>query len=315
MLNEDTIQEFLDYELEEIVHPILYTFFTRDEIRQNLRAEVLNDIEQGSSNVIAQKFQKQCFVENTDSDNYKIRYFEPEPRLKILAGIRFRGLDMTKPYVAILHRNFPIQDAEYLKNIIALLKEEFKIFKPKAILFHQSSHIVEAHINEGYRDKQILIGGINDISNHTLKDPISIELAQDSNFYGQYSAEYDQFHTQYPDRADFARAESKHDIESYVKNDLVYLIKIHKEFGGVFIVTKSSVLGAEGYYVIENFLFKDFRGKGFAPQAQTLVAKELVKRGGKVLFGSIYPNNFASFNAAKRSGRVDIGGSFMIPII
>ncbi len=308
MIEENVIQEFLNYELEEVVHPVIYTFFTKKEIEQNLRTELLYDIERGLNNDFAEKYQKKCFVENTSPNDYKIRYFEFESGLKLLAGIRFRGLDIEKPYVALLHRNASIRELPFISNFV---KDEFRIFRPKALLYHQSSHIVGHSIPIEHKDKQILLGGIAEISNHSVNDFITIERAVDSSFYQQYRDEYALFHKQYPERSDFARAESNEDIESHLKNAQVYLIKIANVFSGVFITMKESVLGAEGYYVIENFLFESSRGKGYAPQIQSLVCKELLLLGGKVLFGSIYPNNLASYTAAIRSGRIDIGGTVM----
>jgi hypothetical protein len=194
------------------------------------------------------------------------------------------------------------------------LKNEFAVFRPKAVLFYQSSHEKALPFHEDDKDKRILIGGMEDMALIPVTSDISIVKAAKLDFYNRYRDEYAAASQLSPDYLRMETAEREEDMEDCVKNHLTYKVYISGEFAGVFIVTESTFLGAKGFYVIENLLFGKFRGKKHSPSLQSTVAKELLSFGGKVLFGSIYPTNYPSYNAALSSKRIDIGGNYMITI-
>jgi hypothetical protein len=314
-LIDSTLKEqFLDYEFESIVHPLVQEYFTRDEVIGNLAREIDADISKGTDASFAERFRNLCPVSNASAADYMIRHLEIAPGFDILAGIRFRGLDLNRPFVAILHRTRSFASDDELRLATDRLRETFGTFAPKAILFYQSSHDKTLALPVEDIDKRILMGSIPEIATIASAPELSIAKANELDFYDRYKDEYDIISMRSPDYLRTETAERKEDMERYVKNDLTYKIFIGGEFAGVFIVMKSTFLGADGYYVIENLLFEQFRGRKLADAVQSAVAKELLVLKGKVLFGSIYPTNLPSYRAALRSHRVDIGGNYMIPI-
>ncbi len=307
-------EHFLQYESALIVHPIVHDHFTRDEILSNLLAEIDADLQKGTDAAFAERFLNHCPVDGASVTDYMIKHIEIEPGFDVLAGIRFRGLDLNRPFVAILHRSRSFDSEPHLRKIMTVLKDEFAVFKPKAVLFYQSSHDKTLPLREGDKDKRILMGVLEDIASIPVTADISIVKAAELDFYDRYRDEYAVVSQLTPDYFRAETAEREEDMEDCVKNHLTYKVYIGGEFAGVFIVTESTFLGTKGFYVIENLLFEKFRGKKHSPSLQSTVAKELLSFGGKVLFGSIYPTNYPSYNAALSSKRIDIGGNYMITI-
>jgi hypothetical protein len=314
LIDNNLRSRFLQYQLQSIVHPLVHAHFTRDEVLSNLAEEIDSDITKGTNPEFAEGFRNLCPVAGTSINDYMIRHVEIEPGFDILAGIRFRGLDLDRPFVAILHRTRSFADVSELRTTMNCLQKVFSVFAPKAVLFYHSSQNDTLILQQEDVDKRILMGSIADIAAIPVMNGLSITKALELDFYDRYKDEYAIVSKLTPDYLRTETAEREEDMERYVKDDLTYKIFIGEEFAGVFIVSESTFLGASGYYVIENLLFEKFRGKKLADAVQSLVAKELLAKGGKVLFGSIYPSNLPSYRAALRSHRVDIGGNYMVPI-
>lgn len=314
MISSSLKDDFLRFELEHIVHPVMHGQFTSKEIRENLAGEIDADIRKGIDPELAKGFSDLCPVAGAVPEDYMIRHIQVTPGFDLLAGIRFRGLDLERPFVAILHRTRNFAHEADLRMVLQKLAAEFAVFAPKAILFYQSSEGQSLSLPNEHVDKRILMGAIRDIAAIPPLADISIHKATVLDFYDQYASEYAIVTER---NADFLRtetAERESDMEDCVRNHLTYKIFIAGEFAGVFVATHQKFLGAHGYYVMENLLFDQFRGKGYGPSVQGVVARELATLGGKVLFGSIYPSNLPSYRAAIGSHRIDIGGNYMVPI-
>jgi hypothetical protein len=296
------------------VHPLVHAHFTRDEILTHLAAEVDSDVNKGTNVTFAEGFRNLCTVEGASVDDYMIRHIEIEPGFDVLAAIRFRGLDLSRPFVAILHRTRSFENDAQLRSAMHSLRDAFAVFAPQAVLFYQSSQNDTLLLQQEDVDKRILMGRVADIAAIPVVKGLSITKALELDFYDRYKNEYDIVSKLTPDYLRTETAEREKDMERYVKDNLTYKIFIDEEFAGVFIVSENTFLGANGSYVIENLLFEKFRGKKLADSVQSLVAQELLALGGKVLFGSIYPSNLPSYRAALRSHRVDIGGNYMVSI-
>jgi len=307
-------EQILHFEFEHIVHPIVHGQFAANEILENLTTEIDADIRKGLEPESAKGFYGLCPVAGATSEDYMIRHIEVAPGFELLAGIRFRGLDMERPFVAILHRTKNFESEDELRMTMRIIAAEFAVFAPKAVLFYRSSEDTSFPLPAEHVDKRILMGAMSDIAAVPPVADISIVKATVLDFYERYASEYAVVTER---NADFLRtetAELESDMEECIRDHFTYKIFIAGEFAGVFIAAKQTFLGASGYYVIENLLFEKFRGKGFGPSVQGVVAREFAKLGGKVLFGSIYPSNLPSYKGALGSHRIDIGGNYMVPM-
>lgn len=314
MIDETLHEQFLLHEYEAIVHPIVHEHFVREAVITNLRTELDADIHKGTNFEFAQSFQEHCPVEGALPTDYMIRHIEIDSGFDVLAGIRFRGLDLDRPFVAILHRTREFESAEHLRFVMRELQSSFSVFQPKAVLFYESSQSSGHTPHAEDADKRILMGSIRTIASIPKAEGLSIVRACDLDFYERYQDEYVVVSKLTPDYLRTETAELQEDMERYVKDDLTFKVFVDGEFAGVFIVTATAGYGASGYYVIENLLFEKFRGRKLADSVQSAVARELSALGGKLMFGSIYPSNLPSYRAAIRSHRVDIGGNYMVPI-
>lgn len=314
MIDELVKDRILEYEFAQIVHPFVREHCASDAIRANLASELAADIRKGTDLGFAEGFRDHCPVEGARVNDYMLRHLQLAAGFDVLAGIRFRGLDLSRPFVAILHRSKGFVDSNQLRLVMDRLTQEFAIFSPKAVLFYCSSVSDEYVPDAEAADKRILMGAIEDIASIPVDPSLTIKQANELDFYERYRDEYAVVEKNSPDYLRAETAESEEDMKLYVQNDLTYKVYMRGEHAGVFIITKHTFLGAEGYYVIENLLFEKFRGHRLADSLQSAVARELSALGGKLLFGSIYPSNLPSYRAALRSHRVDVGGNYMVPI-
>lgn len=314
LIDQSVNERILDYEFAQIVHPFVREHCASDTIRANLGTELEADIRKGTDAGLAKGFREHCPVDGASENDYMIRHVQLATGLDLLTGIRFRGLDLNRPFVAILHRSKGFADGSQLRQAMDQLTQEFAIFSPKAVLFYCSSASDEYIPDADTADKRILMGAIDDIASIPIDPSLTIKKATELDFYDQYRDEYAIVEKNAPDYLRAETAESEEDMRDCVEKHITYKVYMGGEFAGVFVVTKSTFLGADGYYVIENLLFEKFRGRKLADSLQSAVARELSALGGKLLFGSIYPSNFPSYRAAIRSRRVDIGGNYMVSI-
>ena len=283
------------------------TFIEKDKI--NFETNILeefDDLLQLSDIKNIQKWFENVNIPNTKVEDFKERIIETSSG-KILIGIRFLGMDISKPFVNVW-TSFAIE--KELENIIEICKQEFKIFKPKHIRFwsknKKQKNVCQNHI----------VGNIQEIC--VSKKPINyenvaLEKITNLDFYAWYEKMYTQFHKDFPELKAYVSINSLETFTDIMKQKMCYFIYFEGEKVGLIAANKDECLGMSSIYMYEIIIDKKFKGKKIATASQRKLI-ELHKENYTYINGNIDSRNIPSTKNALSVGRKIISSEILLPI-
>jgi len=295
------------------IHPLTRSWFSPNVIEENLRREIEGDLERLVSDDLAEGFKYHCPIPNTLASDYKNRLLDVDG-LSLLAGIRFLGGDLGRPFVGVLYQSTPLLEGAQLTALLRTLKDEFAVFNPKQAHFYRASHLPSFLGVQG--DKRFLAAPLRELKRRPLPDAfarISLQKAATLDFYPAYSAVYEQLHAEQPELKAVTRRESEEDLAAYHEEGTLFEVFVDGAWAGVIAVFRSVDIGLHGYCMGEIVLHKAYRGQMLGAAVQRHLIERLDDRG-EVLYGTIGANNTAALRTAQRVGRIDLGGHFWIPL-
>ena len=282
-------------------------FIEKDKV--NFETNILeefDDLLQLSDIKNIQKWFENVNIPNTKVEDFKERIIETSSG-KILIGIRFLGMDISKPFVNVW-TSFAIE--KELENIIEICKQEFKIFKPKHIRFwsknKKQKNVCQNHI----------VGNIQEIC--VSKKPINyenvaLEKITNLDFYAWYEKMYTQFHKDFPELKAYVSINSLETFTDIMKQKMCYFIYFEGEKVGLIAANKDECLGMSSIYMYEIIIDKKFKGKKIATASQRKLI-ELHKENYTYINGNIDSRNIPSTKNALSVGRKIISSEILLPI-
>jgi L-amino acid N-acyltransferase YncA len=232
-----------------------------------------------------------------------------------LAGIRFRGMDVSKPFVDVIACTQAPTRAGLLE-VAAGVARAYAAFRPLCTRFAVPDadgfmKLLDAGFGPGSAiDMQIVAGLVRQLraarrvatyERVELKagDPALLaDLAR--NIYADLAAEH-------PATALWATPESADLLEECAHTGLLFDVAVDGRPAGVAAALREDAHGMTGFVVQEIALDGAHRGQGLGPAVLQRLVDRLPDRGSDVLWGSIHPDNVSSMRNALRVGRRPVG--------
>jgi len=261
----------------------------------------------GLDDDFSQKNCAYCKVDGAVSDDYKYRLYETSLG-EIVTSIRFMGGDLTKCFVSILYKDFPLEKVKDIRYLSEFLAEAYQIFQPKDIAWFSTKidHDLIKN-NDSIRGDMLYVSAYLAYLKQQPKpknfDKISLKLATSTDWYGQYIRTYEQLYKEIPNFEDMAHFEPESAFIPMMKANLLYEVFVENKLAGTIGVERREERFYKGYVVYEEVLFDSFRGKGFASAMQRHLIEHLEDAGDDILFGTIHYKNQASLKTALGVGR------------
>ena len=241
-------------------------------------------------------------LDGTTAKDFRERILELKNDQFIMAGIRFKGLNVKKPFISIV-ANFEIK-SDRLLVLAELIKKEFSVFNPIAFQFRSSSEV--ELIAPGLSiDRYTVVGTIENLIRQKLpehKETVEIVKLNNTDFYADYLNEYKNFHDKINNLKDEVKPESLEDFKDAICNQLLYKIFINGKHAGIIAGSAFDYYGVKGVCILEEILYSSFKGKGYGAYLQKEFAKKLQGRY-QLLWGTISSLNQPSLKTALRNGR------------
>ncbi len=314
---EDMVEEFLAYALDS-VHPEVRPWFPEGRVEQNLREEVQDDIEWLYNEEWADRFARNCYVRAAGTDDYKSRVVELPDGLKVVAAIRFEGLDIGKPFVDVRLQNGDAMTPAWLDDLWTALREQFAVFRPGRLRFYRPSHLPLASPGGTLavtEDLCYFAAPLSWMSRLPLPEHYSrvrLERAASLDFFAEYERIYAQLIEERSWMEGVVLQDSREELESYKSEGTLFGVSIDDTWAGIIAAYRDTDRGISGYCVGEFVLKRGFRGRGFGPAVQRRFAGRLEETGDAVLYGTISGANAPSLRTARKCGRVDVGGYYWV---
>ena len=306
---------FLAY-AQNKVHPSVRRWLSAETIRANLLEELDDDLERFESDALAAEFQHHCPVAGATADDYKNRVLTARG-LELLAGIRFLGRDMTKPFVDVMYSSEAALTPEQLSAVKDRVREAFSVFGPKRIRLYSSSNQPRF---AGDGDKRLLAAPLGVMlaqpEAETLRR-VRLKRAESLAFYPDYAAIYRELQAEHPELQEVVRLEPEAAMQTYLDEGYVFEIFVDGHPAGLTAVLEDVQTGLSGLCVMEIVLARAFRTRGFGSAVQRRLAAALIAVGvaqDVLLFGTIGEVNLPARRTAGRAGRVDLGGHIWVTL-
>jgi len=242
-------------------------------------------------------------LEGVTPADYRERIIYLDDDLFFLAGIRFQGLDVTKPFVSVMP-NFSQKCGDHLTKIRQLIASEFGVFSPTNfnITLPEGENVL---IGEQLIDRYTIAGDIKELLEIKLAPrPEKLELIPllVMDFYDDYIYEYKLLYNAAPFLRSEVKTESLDSLNESAKNGLLFKVLINDKCAGVIGGYIEDYFGQKEVCILEELLFSSYRGKGFGAYLQKAFAEKMLDRFS-ILWGHISYLNPASLKTALKNGR------------
>ena len=276
-----------------------------------LGAELDEALARRSDQSFAEKFAGWCPRPGCEPSDYLHREIEAAGGTA-LVGIRFKGGDVTLPFVDLLARDFAHDDASRFEAQLAACKAAFAPFEPLWLRIHEGSQQY-AGIADGVIDQRYVAGRLSELGSKSalaLPDGLRLVASRLDEDYAEYERTFDALSDEMPELAPELSKSSREELEDCARHGALLTLKEADRFAGLIAATQGDAHGLSGYYVVEEVLARPFRGRRLGPCLQAGLVDVLRAREHEypepLLFGTIHGQNEASLRTAKAIGRDEV---------
>lgn len=312
MVEVDHTKEFLKYALEQ-AHPLLLEWYGQTTLTDHFLEDIKRDAREFFSDEFAARFAGNASELGIAPNFFKHRLLEVAGR-RLIAGIRFFGMDIKRPFVDVVRISKPLENPNQQREISQFLSEEFAAFKPTRWRIFQASHLEFqfAGCDPDLRVVAGLLSSINAQPKPSNFNRIKLKPASNLEFYPRYQKLYQDLYAKRPWLSDVARTETLEDVTHYLEHDKVFEIFIDGTWAGITIAAQNQEWGLKGWLMIEIALESGWHGQDLGVAVQRQLVAKLGDSGNDTLFGTIGAVNIPMQKTATRVGRVDLGGYFWV---
>ncbi len=228
-----------------------------------------------------------------------------------LAGIRFRGLDRTKPFVDVVATDqLPTPDG--LAAVADGVLPVFSAFAPLCLRVDApapddlvAAVVDDSRFKQGAVDQYVVAGQVTALRERPAPSDVSLAPREAGPLAERVAAIY--AHHEESARL-WASPEDKESLAACAEEGLLFEVLVDGEPAGVVGAIREAGHGMRGFCVQELCLDQTFRGRGLATRAVRRLLEELPAQPGDVLWGTIHPDNLPSLRQARSLGREIVAG-------
>lgn len=234
-----------------------------------------------------------------------------------VTGVRFRGLDVNRPFVDVVATSLPPR-ADALAMLSAVVVAQYSAFKPHAIRVNAPSpdELVaalraDARVAGAAVDQYIVAGLVRELRERPQVPryaevqlrPMPPNAAAES-----IATMYARLQESLPDLSEWATPSSIEELKECAAEQLLFQVSIDTEPAGVIAAHREDDHGMTGFVVQDIVVDQDHRGRRLAPAIHQRLLSQLPAQDGDVLWGTIHPDNLPSLASAHAIGREVIAG-------
>jgi hypothetical protein len=165
------------------VHPQLKSWYAQTQ-EANLTNQLERDLDWLEN--LGEGFERNMPVAGAGTAMYNHRVLEVAG-MQVMFGIRFRGGDITIPFVDVVRSNKAITNIGQVQAICDLVRQEFAVFKPLMVRFYQPSHLeFQFDVPGSSGDKRVLAAPLTTMLKHSKPEGLErvmLHRAKDLEFY------------------------------------------------------------------------------------------------------------------------------------
>ncbi|MFL6055888.1 MAG: GNAT family N-acetyltransferase [Actinoallomurus sp.] len=300
------------------VSPVVRDWYTPEALEAQLAADVADAVSMVGDRSFAHRFRRDAGVPvDADELAWANQVLPLAGGGWAMTGIRFRGLDVTKPFVDVVATTATATPAD-VAQVAALTAASYAAFAPRCVRFDvpDPDALVGALADDpdgawADVDQYVVAGPVAFLQQRTTGpsyDRVVLRRGEPEPLAARAAAIYDEIHRAAPSTALWASAEDVESLAECAAEDRLFEVLVDGEPAGVVAALRQDAHGLLGYVVQELCLDARHRGRGLAPPVLQHLVHALPVDGGATLWGTIHPDNAASLRNATSIGRRTVGG-------
>lgn len=262
---------------------------------------------------LSEAFFGHCPVAGACADDYRTRTLALDGFGRVWAGIRFKGGDVTQPFVEVA-ADFALSD-DALARLGPLVSATFAVFRPRALMVWRFEADGPPSWPDAVLDQTYYVAPIAHMRTGDRPAPpadFHVRRATHLDWYDTLAADHAAYLAAHPALADEVRFETRADLEACLEAGLLFEAHVGQTLAGVIAFDEEPFFGLPGYLVREELLLAPFRGRGLGTGLQRLAAEQLP--ADHLLCGTIHGLNTPSRRTAAANGRVPLLSSYFVPL-
>lgn len=234
-----------------------------------------------------------------------------------VAGIRFRGLDVTKPFVDIVATSLP-PEPNALAELSAVVVPQYTGFGPRAMRVDApapdelvAAVRADARFAGAAVDQYTVAGLVSELRKRAKvagHERVALRPATADASAQAIATMYSEAEDQLPDLPLWATPSTVEELEECAAEGLLFEVTVDGVPAGATGARRDDDHGMTGFVVQDIVLDDTHRGRRLAPALLQRLLSELPAELGDVLWGSIHPDNQPSIRNALAIGREIVGG-------
>ncbi|GGK89869.1 hypothetical protein [Deinococcus radiotolerans] len=292
----------------EAQHPATHDWLDRAVRLQNLTGEHEFDLQLATDLDLAAQ-RAEFLNAGPDAPAYLNRWAPVTSDLHAMLSIRFKGLDVTKPFVDVSVTSRPVTRADL--PALAEAARAYADFQPPRLRFWSAAPMTDWPDLDP--DRRVLAAPVVDLSSHPVPDGLSLTPTSNTTRYADAQVAYAEVDAAHPHHTNEARLLSSDDLQECIDAGTMFDVHWRGEWAGYAGTLAYPQLGLDAQVVQELLLTPHARGQGLGAALSTLLTRHLPD-AGQVLSGTIHGRNRGALGAATRAGRHDVGGWWWVPL-
>lgn len=229
-----------------------------------------------------------------------------------IAGIRFRGRDIEKPFVDVIATSLPPTPS----GLAALgdVLPHYSAFSPLCLRINlpdpeqQLQALAASNVDAGRATPDLLIVArpVAEMLEQTVAsryDDVSLVPCDPAAAEARVAAIYDELKPARPQLGQWATPADADELEDAADEGLLFDIRVNGTSAGIVAAERDDAYGLTGFCMQEIVLDSAHRGQQIGVAALQRLCRELPSAPHDVLWGHIHPGNIPSLRNAQESGR------------
>ena len=236
--------------------------------------------------------------------------------LAAMMSMRYEGGDPRLPFVDATVASRPLTAAD-LPGLVRAGAQAYPELHPRYLRLW-SAHPVGWFAGTN-SDRRFLAGPVAKLRAGFERTPpagLALVPASTLEHYADAEAAYAEVDVNHPLHPAQAAITDRGSLAETLAAGMLFDVRVGPDWAGyvaVMATATGDTLGMPAYVVQELILAGRFRGRGLGPHLTTLLARALAD-DGRILVGTVHADNRGAQEAARRAGRVDVGGWLQVPL-
>lgn len=250
---------------------------------------------------------------NVSAENMTERLLEDSHGRTVISGLRYRNLDPEFPFVAV-KTTTRVNDSAAVDALAGRVATAYRGVEVRGFTFSEQPGLELPHTESWATVVAGSLAQAATAGGQDLDGALQISWPDAATeVFADYQDAHHRWRTESPELAPFVPASDEEELQDAADQGLLMVLRDAGGFAGLAAATISPLFGRRAVYMVEIFLPQRLRGKGLAPQVESVFLAGQRSEADTV-WGHIYAGNLPSLRTAQKLGRRAVQQEYFVSL-